>query len=197
MRTKWMLTAGGVVAVAALLVVGQLLMNRGTGAPRGMTSDGVPLSSASTSAVASDATRAPLPPLPRSQAGLRPVAPAGPFAAGEPLPPLSSSPPGLITSFQEGLVPPESAYMVTVRPWGLGPDDPAGRTAVVTVDSIAPAGAAPDKFGGLKGHAILIVMNAKAGGTLERGGRYSAVLSFTATGGRLVPSLSEAHLTIP
>jgi hypothetical protein len=186
--------------VATLLVAGQLLMNGSKGAesaPVGVTSDVVPFSVASTSAAGSHVTSSSLPPLPRSQAGLKPVAPAGPFASGEPLPPLSSSPPGLITSFQEGIVPPESAYNVTMRPWGLGPDDPAGRTAVVTVDSIAPAGAAPDKFAALKGHAILVVMNAKAGGTLENGGLYSAVISFVATGGRLVPTLSEAHLTAP
>jgi hypothetical protein len=197
---KWMLIAGGVVVAAALLVGGQLLMNGSKAAPGalvGVTPGGASFSIASTSPAGNDATGASLPPLPKSQAGLKPVAPTGPLPAGEPLPPLSASPAGLITSFQEGLVPAGSAYNVTLLPWGMGPDDPAGRTAVVTIDSIVPSGNAPDKFAGLKNHAIFVVMNAKAGGTLERGGAYSAVLTFVAVGTRLVPTLSGAHLTTP
>lgn len=79
----------------------------------------------------------------------------------------------------------------------MGPDDAAGRTAVVTIDSITPSGTAPDKFAGLNSHGIFVVMNAKAGGTLERGGLYSAVLTFVAVGARLVPTLSEAHPAAP
>lgn len=200
MRKRWMLIAGVVAVVAALLVGGQLIMN-GNKAPAGpqmgATSDGKPFSVVSTAPAGNDATSSAIPPLPKSQVGLKAIEASGPLTAGEPLPPLTASPPGLITSFQEGLVPSGSAYNVTLRPWGLGPNDPAGRTAVVTIDTITPSGAAPDKFVGLKRRAIFVVMNAKAGGTLERGGSYSAVLSFVAAGGHLVPTISDAHLATP
>jgi hypothetical protein len=200
MRGRWLLIGASVAVVAAALVGGQLVMNASKptpAAPDGVASDGASSSVVSTPAAGNDATRTSLPPLPRSQAGLKPAVPTGPAEAGEPLPPLSASPPGLITGFQEGLVPAGSAYGVKLRPWGMGPDDAAGRTAVVTIYSIAPSGGAPDRFASLKNHTILVVMNAKAGGTLERGGVYSAALTFVAVGTRLVPTISGAHLTTP
>jgi hypothetical protein len=209
MRTKWMVIGGAVVAVAVavLLVVGQSLMtgrepaalpsNSGSGmraatatvGPAGSLSAGAP-----TTPVGTKPAVTPPAPLPRSQAGLKPVAPSGPAAAGQPLPPLSASPSDLVSGFRSGTVPSGSAYDVILRPWGMGPVVPQGRTAVVTVYSVTPLFGAPASFATLKSRALLVVMDAKAGGTLERGGTYAAVLRFVAAGGRLVPVLSRAKL---
>jgi hypothetical protein len=198
MRKKWMLLAGVVAVVAALLVGGLLLMNgnKGASAPlTGTTSDGKTFSIVATAPAGNEVTSSAVPALPKAQVGLKAVEATGPLAAGEPLPPLAASPPGLITSFQEGLVPSGSEYKVTLSPWGLGPSDAAGRTAVVTINTITPANGSPDKFAGLRNRAILVVMDAKAGGTIGRGGWYSATLVFIDSGGRLVPTLRDARLS--
>jgi hypothetical protein len=160
-----------------------------------VAADGKQFAIVATAGAGNDATSAVLPPLPKSQAGLKPITPVGPAASGEPLPPLTASPTGLFTAFQPDLVPSGSAYSVTLRPWGMGPDDPAGRTAVVTLYSIVPTAGAPDKFGGLKRHPLLVIMDAQAGGTMELGGPYAAVVTFVASNGKLVPMLSQAIRT--
>jgi len=200
-----MLVAGAVVVASVLLVAGQSLMNRTAPSLPGSTAtlssavmSGAASSPSSSSPPASSTPTAPsaptaavLPPLPRSQVGLKPVSPDGPLAAGRPLPPLSTSPASVISGLQQGVVPSGSAYKVTLRPWGMGPPAPQGRTAVVTIYSILPSHGAPASLTRFKGRVLLVVMDAKGGGTIERGGTYTAFLTFVAAAGRLVPVLTE------
>ena len=176
------------VAVAVLLCIGGLAVWLGRGASPVAPGPGAGLT---TSTIGPGSETAALPPLPPSQADLAPTAVDAPLASGVPLPPLSSSPADLISSFEAGLVPSGSSYAITLRPWGMGPIASSGRTVVITLDSIVPVGAAPNAFVGFRKRAVLAVMAAAHGGTIERGGSYSAILTFVTSGGQLVPVLSK------
>jgi hypothetical protein len=176
------------VAAAVLLCAAGLAVWLGRSASPNASNPGAGLT---TSTIGPGAETSSLPALPPSQADLAPAAVDAPLASGVPLPPLSSSPADLISSFEAGLVPSGSSYAITLRPWGMGPIAPGGRTVVITLDSIVPVGTAPDAFVGFRNRAILVVMDAAHGGTIERGGSYSAILTFVTSDGQLVPILSK------
>jgi len=189
MTKKTLIISG--VAVAVLLCVGGLVVWMGRTDSPGASGPGAGLT---TSTIGPGSEAASLPPLPPSQADLAPTTVDAPLSAGVPLPPLSSSPANLMSSFESGLVPSDSSYAIILRPWGMGPIAPAGRTVVITVDSIDPVGDAPNSFVGLRKRVVLAVMDAAHGGTIESGGSYSATLTLVTSGGQLVPVLSKVTL---
>ena len=210
-QRKWVLIAIGIAVAAAALVGIQMWMvgrqHGGSVAEQGAkasgessvpaagdvdgstdgtpTEDGPPLEPGSTAPQARPIDPSTIPPA--SQVGSS--APSGTIAQGSILPRLTSSPRGMISGLGGGTIPAGSAYTITFRPWGFGFNDPKGRTLVVTIDAIKPVKKAPPQ-GRLVGPPVLLVMDAKHGGTIGRGGTYSGRVTFVAEGGTLVPLLS-------
>ncbi|MDO8964171.1 MAG: hypothetical protein Q7W30_06725 [Coriobacteriia bacterium] len=208
MQRKWLLIGGAVVVVAGLLVGAQLLSARsprtdasGAGTAPGASApvggSGIPGSPGSSAASAgvdpSGTTEADLSPgsqaYPPANAGLKPVAPKGPLPAGQPLPPLASSPPGIISGFATGRVPDGSAYTVTFRPWGTGPSGPKGPTIAAQIDSMVPLGVAPDVS--LSGRTVLLVTDLRGAGRVSTGGTWQGVMTFVEDGKSLVPVVAQ------
>lgn len=201
MTKKWALVVGGAALVAVLLVAGQLLTPTGNGSTPGSVGTTADSTGALGSTAATTAPQgSPSDPVTTGDgsqrrvsppSNLKPIAPTGPLAEGETLPPLSSTPPRIVSSFPVGSMPAGSSYRVVMRPWGLGAAGPLGRTVVVTVDSMTALSGAPSRTG-MRGRPLLVVMGTGPGRTVARGGRYSAVLAFVVDGDRLVPELREA-----
>jgi hypothetical protein len=204
MQKKWVLVAGGVAAVALLLVAGQLLLNRTAPTRDAAQPPGTPASATSSTAAGSPAkapgtstasgtasTRPPgyIAPLPGGKP-LKPVSPTSVAKGGSALHPLSSAPAGLIAGFSAGKLPTGSTYAVTFRPWGYGPASHTGQTVVVTLTTIEPVGGAPD-LRSLTRPPMLLVMSAAEGGEVLAGGLHTGTVTFVADGAQLVPTLSK------
>lgn len=193
-RPKWVIPLA-VVGLAAVLVAGQLWMtrpDRGERATSASDSGSATSSTAGPSATPSGV----LPPLPPYQRDLAPVAPTEPAKADQPLPPLSSAPPGLISGYTEKVVEDGTAFKILFRPWGMGPNDTMGRTVAATVYDVTPLGDA-GLAGLLKRKNILLVMDASDGGTVSRGGTYRAILTFRSGKQGRVPVISKVEPNSP
>lgn len=189
MRRRTLVISAAVVAIAVLLVTGQLLMTRRLASPE--TSP--PSATASLELTSQTGVPGLVPPLPGGKR-LPSAAPSGPLRDGFPLHPLSSSPTGLIAGMSPTRIPAGSTYSVTFRPWGYGPAGPTGQTVVITATSISASGTAPD-ISSLSKTPVLAVMDARYEGEVSVGGRHTGTLTFLSNGGQVIPVLSRVQAT--
>ena len=131
------------------------------------------------------------PPMPKST--LPPHAATSPAAPGSTLAPLSTAPTATVAALKLGLVPDGSQYAITMRPYGIGPSIVFGTRMVVLVDSTRPLSGAPTNSH-LNNANMLVVLDTTHGGSLTKGGTYTATLTFRSDGSKLLPILSNAKL---
>lgn len=220
MSKKWMLVVGGVIVVAAALVGGQMLLSRNSSAPNpagpssvatatsgSASASGSPSatsgSSSSYTATAgilppkggkstgsANATLQPFPAMPAPKLPARKV--TEPVAAGQPLAPLSDAPGITISALKLGTMPNGSAYAIRMRPYGIGPSSSLGSRLVIRVDSAKPIGKAPANSKIVRANVIALV-DTRHGGTVTKGGVYSATLAFHSDGTKLLPVISQVR----
>ncbi len=158
--------------------------------PRGSASGTAP-SSSKTGGVATNPALSPLrvfPPLPDSH--LPAQAANAPAAAGQTLAPLTSAPSDTISALKIGLVPDGAVYNITMRPYGIGPSIALGSRIAIRVDSSTPVRGAPAKPPVANANWLVIV-DTTHGGTVTKGGTYTAVLVFRSDGTKMLPIIER------
>jgi len=191
MRNRTLIVVVGLVALAAVLVAGQLYLTR----PKPSPAASPTATNASTELTSQTGVPGVVPPLPGGKA-LPSVAPSGPAKEGALLHPLSSAPVGVVAGLVNGKIPPGSVYTVKFRPWGYGPAGSTGQTVVITVTSFAPTGSAPE-INAMSRTPLLAVMDARQGGDVRTGGAQTGTLTFLKSGTSVVPVLSKVTGATP
>jgi hypothetical protein len=126
---------------------------------------------------------------PKLPAAKTTAAPGAPIAAGQPLPNLTAAPSNTISAVKTGVVQQGAQYKVTVRPLGIGPDLPFGSRIVVKVDSAQRVGIAPTKSP-IANANVLVLVDTTHGGTISKGGTYTATITFLTDGTKLLPVMT-------
>ena len=134
---------------------------------------------------------APFPKLP--DPGIPAQAPKAPVADGKTLAPLTSAPASTISGLAFGMVPEGSQYTIRMQPLGIGPDSFQGSGLVIFVDSAKPVGSAPENSK-IVNENVLAIVDTTQGGTVTKGGTYTATLTFRSDGTKLLPILSQASV---
>lgn len=113
-----------------------------------------------------------------------------PYPAGKKLPPLASAPSDTISALKLGTIPAGSAYKVTLRPYGIGPSLLLGSRLAVKLDKVTPKNGAPaNKL--IDGANLLVLVDTSHGGTITKGGTYTAWIVFQSDGSKLIPVMSR------
>ena len=131
----------------------------------------------------------PFPAVPQSKAPA--VTVTSPVAKGTVLAPLTEAPEPTISGLALDTVPAGSEYQIRMRPYGIGPSVFYGSRICIRVDSATPKNGAPDTKA-IDNANLLVVMDTNHGGTVTKGGTYTAKLVFLSDGTKLLPVLSEA-----
>ena len=113
-----------------------------------------------------------------------------PLPLGETLPPLTEAPDQTISGLKSGMIPEGSAYKITMRPYGIGPEIIFGSRVAIRVDSAEPLGSAPPNDQIVNAN-VLALVNTTDGGSVSKGGTYTATLIFRSDGTKLLPVLSK------
>lgn len=216
-----MLVLGGIVLVGAALVGGQVLLSRSSSVPGAPSPGSVATSTGGSASVATGSatsgsgtsqggftttagivppkggkssssasgTLQPFPAMPDPHLPAHKV--TQPVPAGAALAPLSDAPGMTISALKLGALPDGTAYTIRMRPYGLGPASTLGSRLVIRVDSVAPGAKAPASTK-IVGAIVIAIVDTRHGGTVTRGGTYSATLTFRSDGTRLLPVLSQA-----
>jgi hypothetical protein len=221
MSKKWLLVVGGIVLVAAVVVGGQMLVTRssaptppgvspGIGNAAGVTSGSVAASAGTSngggftttagivpakgdeSVGGANATLQPFPAMPDPHLPAHKV--TEPAPPGQVLAPLSDAPGQTISALKLGSMSDGSAYTIRMRPYGIGPSSNLGSRLVIRVDTAAAGIHAPTSTK-IANTNVIALVDTRHGGTVTRGGTYSAVLTFRSDGKRLLPVLSEVKAT--
>jgi len=121
------------------------------------------------------------------------AAPTSPIAAGQTLPPLTEAPSNTISGLKLGEVPTGATYTIVMRPYGIGPSIVLGSRLAVRVDSVKPVGGAPANSH-MANANVLVLMDTTLGGTVTKGGTYTATVRFLSDGSKLLPVMSHATL---
>jgi hypothetical protein len=116
-----------------------------------------------------------------------------PAAVGQTLPPLIAAPKPTLYALKTGQIFSRSTYDIVMRPYGRGPSSVWGSGLVIKVDSATPVGAT-HVYKKIIGANILVIVDTNDGGTVTKGGTYSAVLTWRSDGTKLLPILSKAKL---
>ena len=221
MSKKWMLITGGVVLAIAVVVAVVLLTSNpkpssnqtvggssqtastSTASASGTQTGGTTPSQGATSATtgqggsisatgaATAGTILKLKPFPQMPASKQPAhKPSGPVPVGQPLGPLTAAPNPTLSALKLGIVPDGSKYTIRMRPLGFGPPMLLGSRLVIRVDSATPAAGAPKLMQLVRANALVLV-DTTHGGSLTKGGTYTASLTLRSDGTKLLPILSN------
>ena len=94
-----------------------------------------------------------------------------------------------------GLAPNGAQFKIVMRPYGFGPSTVYGSGLVILVDSSKPVGKAPAKVASRFAKSnLLVVVDTTHGGTVTKGGTYTATITLRSDGTKLLPILSQAAL---
>jgi len=125
--------------------------------------------------------------------GVPAQAPKAPAVEGKTLAPLTSAPDPTISGLGFGTIPEGSQYTIRMQPLGLGPDSVYGSGLVMLVESAKPVGSAPENSKIINAN-VLAIVDTTQGGTVTKGGTYTATLTFRSDGTKLLPILSQASV---
>ena len=156
--------------------------NTTSGNKPGSTTSGAQSGSGSTTALK------PFPPLPASDAPAQ--KPANTAAPGAALVPLTEAPSDTISALKVGTIPDGAHYTIVMRPYGIGPSVLMGSRVAIRVDKSTPVGNSPVE-NSMSNSNVLVVVNTTDGGTVTKGGTYTATLTFRSDGSKMLPILSN------
>jgi hypothetical protein len=113
-----------------------------------------------------------------------------PLASGQDLAPLAEAPADTISGLKLDELPDGATYEIVMRPYGIGPDSLFGSRIAIRIDSATPLMGAP-KYDTIVNANLLVVVDTDNGGTVEKGGTYTARLTFRSDGTKLLPILTK------
>jgi hypothetical protein len=114
-----------------------------------------------------------------------------PVPKGQTLAPLTAAPDPTISALKLGAVPEGAQYTIRMRPYGIGPSMVFGSRIVLRVDSATPLAGMPANPG-IVNTNLLVIVDTTDGGTVTKGGTYSATLTFRSDGTKMLPIMSSA-----
>jgi hypothetical protein len=116
-----------------------------------------------------------------------------PAPVGQALAPLSDAPGSTISALKLGAVADGATYAIRMRPYGIGPSSTLGSRLVIRVDAATP-GNKTSTTNRITNANVLALVDTTHGGTVTKGGTYSATLTFRSDGTKMLPVLSRATL---
>lgn len=194
-QREWISIAAAIVVVVLVALGGWYALTRHA-APASAPATNPSGSAATTTGAAAQGATGGVAPSARAAAGASSqrhpgaLPPAAAVAAtGAALARVSDLPAGTLSRVEATLFPAGARYVVTMRPYGIGPSTALGPTLALKIDSARALGAASDanKLVGLNVIARVPVAGTRV---YVKGGTYTTTLSFVSTSQGLMPAIA-------